>query len=80
MERERARNVFLCPDPHFKVHCAALDEENTDIPRISCGDAVYVEVQLREVGVERARGEVERKTAGRKSPCGPERVKLPRSR
>ena len=40
----RARNVFLCPDPHFKVHCVALDKQNTDTLRICFDDALYVEV------------------------------------
>jgi hypothetical protein len=46
----RACNVFLCPEAHFKVHCVALDKQNTDTLRIRFDDAVYVDVKLREVG------------------------------
>ena len=42
--------MFLCPEAHFKVHCVALDKQNTDTLRIRFDDAVYVDVKLREVG------------------------------
>ena len=43
--------MFLRRDPYARVHFVALDEENTDILRICCDDAVHVDMQLSESGV-----------------------------